>query len=35
MMTLVAPRAGTFTLGFDVDAQRALTTLAGKKPDCP
>jgi len=35
MMRLVTPRAGTITLGFDVDAQRALTTLAGRKPDCP
>ncbi|HVN60748.1 MAG TPA: hypothetical protein VMT59_05770 [Gaiellaceae bacterium] len=35
MMRLVAPRAGAVTLGFDVDAQRALTALAGQKPDCP
>jgi len=35
MMRLVTPRAGTVTLGFDVDAQRALTTLAGQQPDCP
>ncbi|MGZ4439492.1 MAG: hypothetical protein ACXVZN_03855 [Gaiellaceae bacterium] len=35
MMRLVAPRAGTVTLGFDVDARRVMTTLAGQKPDCP
>jgi hypothetical protein len=35
MIRLVAPRAGVVKLAFDVDAQRALTTLAGGQPDCP
>jgi hypothetical protein len=34
MIRLVAPRAGTVKLGFDVDAERALTTLAGQTPVC-
>jgi hypothetical protein len=35
MIRLVAPRAGTVKLGFDVDARSALTALAGTTPDCP
>ena len=35
MIRLMAPRAGLVALGFDVDAERALTTLTGQKPDCP
>ena len=34
MIRFVAPRAGTVTLSFVVSAERALSTLAGQRPEC-